>query len=228
MQRWRLVHRRSPLPAGKTPRDQVGAWEAALGASGLPLVRPGGPAGRLRLATAAPLPVGLEGEAELLDLWLTERRARWQVREAITAALPPGMALVDVYDVWLGEPPLPGQVVASVYRATILREAVDGDRLRNAARSLVAATSLERERRKGDAVVRYDLRWYIGAVEVVPVAGGRLAVRMTLRHDPERGVGRPDEVLAALSETLGVRLEPPVLAGITRERLVLSTDRPRD
>jgi hypothetical protein len=43
---------------------------------------------------------------------------------------------------------------------------------------------------------------------------------MTLRHDPERGVGRPDEVLSAIADRLG-RDSLPV-AGIARERLVLA------
>jgi hypothetical protein len=42
---------------------------------------------------------------------------------------------------------------------------------------------------------------------------------MTLRHDPERGIGRPEEVMAALGEQLGARLEP---ASVVRESLVLA------
>jgi hypothetical protein len=44
-------------------------------------------------------------------------------------------------------------------------------------------------------------------------------VTMTLRHDPEKGVGRPEEVLAALGERVGTALGT---ASLVRERLVLA------
>ena len=45
---------------------------------------------------------------------------------------------------------------------------------------------------------------------------------MELRHDPEKGVGRPEEVLAELSARSGVALDDAILV---RERLVLAPDR---
>jgi hypothetical protein len=219
------VYRRPPLPGERSQRDQTAAWEAAAMASGLPLVGLDGPGGRPRLAPAAALAAGIAGEAELMDLWLTDRRPRWEVWTAIAAVLPAGHVLVDAYDVWLGEPPLPGQVLASVYRATVDLGAVDVGQLRAAVRSLVEAMTLPRDRRKGDATVPYDLRPFIEHVEAVPDAEAGVAIRMTLRHDPERGIGRPEELLAELSDRLGVRLEPPLLVGIVRERLVLAADR---
>ena len=49
-----------------------------------------------------------------------------------------------------------------------------------------------------------------------------IEIVMELRHDPEKGVGRPEEVLAELSERSGVALDDAVLV---RERLVLAPDR---
>jgi hypothetical protein len=133
--------------------------------------------------------------------------------------MPPGHALVDLYDVWLGEPSLPGMVTASVYRATVAPPAVCG-RIAAAAEALLAAETLPRQRRKGDATVSYDLRPFLASIEVTPGPEGRAVLRMTLRHDPSRGVGRPDETLAALGEALGGSpLEPETLV---RERLILT------
>ena len=89
----------------------------------------------------------------------------------------------------------------------------------------MAAPTLPRERRKGESTVRYDLRPFLAALDVVPSGDGRLVIRMTLRHDPERGVGRPDEVLAALAEQLGTASLRP--EHLVRESLVLA-DPPRD
>lgn len=222
VQRWRLVLERGPLEAGAGQREQLAAWEAALVASGLPAAGLDATPPRARVAHAAPLAAAIPGEAELADVWLTERLPAWRVREALAASIPDGWRLVEVYDVWPGAPALPGQVVASVYRAT-LAGATDTERLRTAARSLLDATTLPRERQKGDGVVRYDLRPFLDAIEVArdPAAehGEALTLRMTLRHDPERGIGRPDETLAALADAYGAALE---VRALVRESLVLA------
>jgi radical SAM-linked protein len=222
VQRWRLVLSRDPAVSDGAQREQLAAWEAALAGSGLPVAGLDAPKPRPRFAIAAPLAVTIPGEAELLDVWLVERQPAWRVREALGANLPAGWHLVDAYDVWLGEAALPGRVVASVYRAEFPRGSTDTPRLEEAAKALLAAISLPRERRKGDAVIAYDLRPFVDEVEVAE-ANGTTIVRMTLRHDPEKGVGRPEELLAALGEAAGLPLEP---ASLVRERLVLGVPPP--
>jgi hypothetical protein len=223
-QRWRLVLARGRLEPDLAGRSQQAVWESALAASGLPVAGLDGPRGRPRFAAAAPLGATIPGEAELLDIWLTERLPRWRVREALEAALPPDHLLVDVYDVWLGEAALPGRVSASVYRA-VIEAVVDAAALRLAAAALLDEPALPRERRKGETIVIYDLRPFLEAIEVdeavvAPAGNAMITIRMTLRHDPERGVGRPDELLAALSERTGVAFHA---RSIARERLILST-----
>jgi hypothetical protein len=213
-------------------RSQHAAWEAALAGSGLPVAGMDGPRARPRFASAAPLAATVPGEGELVDVWLIERLPRWRVREALVGVLPPGHTLVDVQDVWLGEPPLPGRVFASVYRV-VLGSGVDADAVRAAADALCGAASLPRERRKGESTVAYDLRPFVESIEVADAADSEasrprpgvgpwsaaVVLRMTLRHDPEKGVGRPEELLAAIEERAGFRLEARKLV---RERLVLA------
>ncbi len=200
-------------------REQLSGWEAVLEASGLPVAGLDAPKPKARLALAAPLPSGVAGEAELADLWLVERLPSWRVREALATGLPAGYTLANLYDVWLGEPPLPGRVIASIYRATIAPP-VALPAVVAAAQTLLTADALPRGRRKGEATVAYDLRPFLDAIEVAAAAEGGATIRMTLRHDPARGVGRPDETLAALGETLGG--EPLRPAALVREGLVLS------
>lgn len=210
-----MVVRRAPLDADMGQREQLAAWEQAVARSGLPIAGLDAEPARARVVVAAPLGARVRGEAELVDTWLTERLPVWRVREALAAALPPGHALIDVHDVWLGEPALPGRVVASVYRVAVDVESGGPDRLAEACRTLLAAASIPRERAKGDGMVRYDLRPFIEDL----TAHAADEVRMTLRHDPERGVGRPDEVLAALGTALG---SPLVARDVVRERLELA------
>jgi hypothetical protein len=227
VQRWRLVLARGALEPDLAGRSVQVSWEAALAASGLPVAGLDGPRGRPRFAPAAPLGATIPGEAELLDVWLTERLPRWRVRDALEATLPSDYSLVDLYDVWLGEAALPGRVSASVYRA-VVQTAVDAAAVRLAAAALLAEPALPRERRKGETTVAYDLRPFIEAIEVdeavLSLSGDRtITFRMTLRHDPERGLGRPDELLAALSERAGAGFHT---RSLVRERLVLSTPPP--
>ncbi len=221
VQRWRLVVTRDAGPEA-AQREQASGWEIALTASALPLAGLDAPKPRPRFAPAAPLAASIAGEAELVDIWLVDRLPVWRVREALVGVMPAGSRLVDLSDVWLGEAALPGRVVASVYRAHLAPGAHGAAPLEAAARTLIAAVSLPRERKKGDGVVVYDLRPFIDAVEIARTEDG-CVVRMTLRHDPEKGVGRPDECLAALGDVMGVALQPTCLV---RERLVLANPRP--
>jgi radical SAM-linked protein len=178
----------------------------------------------MRLAFAAPLPVGVAGEAELIDLSLTERLPTWHVREALDGRLPAGWSLVDLYDVWPAGPALPGRVVAADYRFE-LAGPIDSAAVAEAVRRTLEAQELPRERVKGGGTVRYDLRPLIADVSVIPEAAGDspVVVRARTRFDPELGTGRPDEVLAALCDAAGRPIEAKA---IVRERLILVDDLP--
>lgn len=218
VQRWRLVLARDAI-APEAQREQGSVWEAALAGSGLPVAGLDATKPRARFANAAPLAAGIPGERELLDIWLVERLPAWRVREAMLACVPSGWHLVEAYDVWLGEPALPGRVAASVYRASLAPGSASVSRLAAAGRDLLAASELPRVRAKGETNVLYDLRPFLDDIHVEESReGGSVEVWMTLRHDPEKGVGRPSEALAALADRVGVDLEPMLLV---RERLVL-------
>ncbi len=223
VQRWRLVLARAAIPPEAAGREQLASWETALAGCGLPVVGLDLAKPRPRFALAAPLAAAVPGEAELLDIWLIERVPAWRAREAISAALPAVWRLVDIHDVWLGEAALPGRVAASVYRATLAAGPVTASTLRLAAAGLLAETTLPRERRKGETIVAYDLRPFLDGIGVADEPDGGVVVTMTLRHDPERGVGRPEELLAALGERAGATLAP---ASLVRERLVLGDPPP--
>ena len=125
VQRWRLVLAREALRDDAAQREATGVWEAALVASGLPMAGLDLPRPRPGMRSPPRSPSAIPGEAELLDLYLVERLPAWRVREALSSAVPPTFRLVEAYDVWLGEPALPGRVTASVYRAAFDPAAVD-------------------------------------------------------------------------------------------------------
>jgi hypothetical protein len=221
-QRLRITVARDPVEADRVGRVALDAWQLCLQESGLPIAGLDVPNGRARLAIAAPLPAMAGGNAELIDLWLLERLPTWRVREALAPRLPEGYRWRGAEDVWLGEPPLPGQVAAADWRIELGGDEgppIDGDALSRAARDLLAAATIPRVRLKAGAEKRYDLRPLILDLAVEP--GPPLALRLRTRIDPELGSGRPEEVLAGLGETAGTPLE---VASIVRVGLVLAGD----
>ena len=221
-QRLRITVARDPVDTDRVGRVALDAWQVCLQGSGLPISGLEAPNGRARLAIAAPLPAMAGGNAELIDLWLLERLPTWRVREALFPRLPEGYRWVGAEDVWLGEPPLPGQVAASDWRIELggnEGRRIDAEVVARAVNDLLAAPTLPRTRLKAGAEKPYDLRPLILDLAVEPGPPVKLLLRT--RIDPELGSGRPDEVLAALAEAAGGPLEAP---SIVRVRLLLAGD----
>jgi radical SAM-linked protein len=216
-QRWRLVLARSAGAPRLAGRDLSDAWESALEASGLPIHRPAGKA-RGRVAFGAPLQAGIAAQRELAEIFLSERVPLWRVREALKPQLPDGWALVELFDVWVGGPPLAGRVVGADYRIEL--DAPADPELATAARGLLEARELPRVRLKAESAVAYDLRPLLLDLSV-DTSGDRASLRVRVRIHPELGVGRPEEVVAALADRLRREID---VHSVTRERVILSGD----
>jgi hypothetical protein len=195
----------------------MSAWETALDACALPVHRPIGK-GRSRIALGAPVPAAIALEHELADVVLTEFCPAWTVREALAGRVPVGWELVDVHDVWLGAPALAGQVAAADYRIEL--GDADPEAIVRAAATVLASAHLPRERTKGAATVGYDLRPLLVDVTVAD-SGSPLVIRARTRFDPALGTGRPEEVVAALGDVVGVEL---TIGSVVRERLILADE----
>ena len=236
-QRWRLVVARDAEAPARTQRELAEDWEAAILGAGLPVARTGDARSRPRISFGAPLPVGMAAEADLIDVVLTERWPAWRLREALVPVLPSGWRVVDAHDVWLAGPALAGRVAAADHRV-VLSESdgsdgsdgsngpgsdggpVEGYRIQAAADELLAARAIVRERPRGGATVSYDLRPLLLDVAVVD-AGPPPVLGVRTRLHPELGTGRPEEVVAALADHLGVAL---AVESIVRLRLLLVDD----
>jgi radical SAM-linked protein len=212
------------LPAATGTGEAAGggrSWTAIIAASGLPAARDG--AGRGRIVTASPLPLGIAGEREVVDVYLAERLPVADVRDAVAAALPPGWSLVDLYDVWVGAQAAPAAVVAADYRVVVAgapRWALEG-----AVLAILGAAALPRERRREKKPAVYDLRPLVLRLAVRQGDAAGVTLVMRLRHGAD-GVGRPEEVVAALGEPPSAPLSPALeVRSVVRERLLLADDR---
>ncbi len=166
-QRWRVVFARGEAAGQLAHAEALKSWESALLAAGIPLAFSLGQSPRARLAFATPLPVGMLATGELADLVLTERLTMPALRARLNACLPAGYCLVDLFDVWLGEPTAAATLVAADHRV-VLRGASHAE-LAEACAALLDAAKIPLARTKGSggASVPFDLRPQLLGLEVV-------------------------------------------------------------
>lgn len=230
VQRWRLRFERGEAAAALPQREIDEAWEVTT-ATFRPADAPGPE--RPRVVIGAPLPVGMTAGNEVADLFLPERRRLPDVRTMLEAAMPAGHRLVDLYDVWLGAPALPGLVVAGDYRVRVGgpddADHWTGDMIGavgRAVRLLLDATEVPRVRTRGGRTSAGNLRPFVvdvTTVELVDRMPSTLDLWTRLRFHPSQGTGRPEEVVAALSSILGRSLS---VVRVHRERLWLQGELP--
>ncbi len=190
--------------------DLFRAWERTFRRSGLPLAYSQGfhPGPRLNLACA--LPLGVTSDGEILDAWLEMDWPLTDIRNAMGAALPPGLTIQSINEVDAKLPSLQTQVVSAVYVITFLDEIQD---LAGRAERILSAKELIRRRR--DRL--YDLRPLLEGVTIIQpdeLGKSRIRTQLAARED---ATGRPDELL----DELGIKFED---TRVHREKLVLRAD----
>jgi radical SAM-linked protein len=185
--------------------DLTRTWERIFRRAMLPVAHSQGFNPRPRFQIAAALPVGVTGQAELLDLWLIEALEPEEVLVRLQATMPPGLEVLAVGEVDLKAASLQSQICAADYRAVVYsEEPVEGIRTR--VRALLNAPSLPRQRHHKGKMQSYDLRPLVQSVSVEPAGEGCVLLAIRLQANPQ-GAGRPDEVLDAL----GLSLAPHTL-----------------
>ncbi len=192
-------------------------WERALRRAGWRPVYSQGFNPHPKINFAAALPVGVAGDAELMEVQLEIPRPVEQAAGELAAQLPSGFELRGVQEFPLDAPTLQRSLRAAEYVARCPQE-VSEEQLHHQAERLLAAAQLIRERKKESKVQSYDLRPMIHVLEVNCDLAGYPVVRMTLRADAQ-GAGRPDEVL----REMGI---DPAGCDITRTQLLMSISWP--
>jgi radical SAM-linked protein len=187
-------------------------WERVLRRAGWRLAHTQGFNPRPRISFAAALPVGVAGEAELVEMYLEDPRPPERALRELAERMPPGAEVRRVEEIPVEAPGLQQRLVAAEYLAACPSENGPGQ-LHAEVLRVLAAESLPRVRAKEARTVRYDLRPLVRGLAVEDGLPGRLLVRMELRADAQ-GAGRPDEVLRELG------LEPADCE-VTRTRLIL-------
>lgn len=177
-------------------------WERLLRRAKLPLAYSQGFHPQPRLNQAAPLPLGIISQAEMIDVWLEDDIPIESVKEALVRAAPPGLLIHEVTLADLKAPALPAVVRSSEYVITLL-DPIELDQLQIRVDALLASPALVRERRGKS----YDLKPLIEDLSIFYTPGEqlRLCVQLSIR---EGATGRPDEVVLALGlDPFATRIE---------------------
>lgn len=224
-QRVRVVFRKGGVMQWVSHLDTMRAWERTLRRAGLPLAYTQGFSPHPRIALAAPLPVGFEGERELMDVWLDPALAPMVVRSRLEPELPPGLEVIDVDEVAERLPSLQSSLRAARYRITFAAGEVEAVALAGRLADFLALASLSWDERRGDKTRTVDLRPGVldAAVREMPTADDATPVRgvtvleLYLSLEEGRGVRA-----ASVVDALRVGAEPLAMV-----RTELEIDRPQ-
>jgi radical SAM-linked protein len=189
-------------------------WQRALHRAGIPLAYTEGFSPHPRLSLAAPLPVGITSQAELMDIFFSKWVSPHFFTNAVSQQLPPGIKILQVYPVALTMPSLQSQVSHAEYEVEIETEK-DKPGIESALNSLLAAEQLPWHHERDTGTRNYDLRALIDDLWVTNWRSGYATIGMRLRCD-SRGSGRPEQIAIALGFTQYPN-------AINRTKLILKT-----
>jgi radical SAM-linked protein len=160
-----------------------------------------------RLSFASALTLGATSQAEYFEVDLARPMRPAEFQSALEAQLPPGLEVREVCEVPPTGPPLAATVKAATYRVTVrLPEADDRAALRGATVRFLQSPSHILSRRREGKTRLIDARPLVPRLEVTE-GQDCLELEMDIILDP-RGTVKPEEVVAALAETIPITLVP--------------------
>ncbi len=214
MQRLRVRHSRGEEIKFISHLDMMRLWERALRRAGIPLAYSEGFSPHPRLSLAAPLPVGVTGEAELMDVFLTRIVSPHWFTLAVGQQLPQGIEILGVYQVAPSMPSLQSQIRYAEYRVEVESEKRP-EEIKLAISALLSVEHLPWHHQRDTVQRSYDLRALIDGLWFIDWREQQGTIGMRLCCDSHAS-GRPEQVISAL----GLSSYPST---IHRTRLILKT-----
>ena len=214
MQRLRVRFSRGEEVRFISHLDIMRLWQRALHRAEMPLAYSEGFNPHPRMSLAAPLPLGVTSEAELMDVFF----AKWVSPHFFTAAvsqqLPAGIAMLQVHPIAPTMPSLQSLVRYTEYRVEVEVEAEEKD-IEAKLASLLSLKTLPWQHQRDTGTRNYDLRALIDDLWLIGCHHPYCTIGMRLRCDSS-GSGRPEQVTAALGFT-------PYPRSMHRTKLILET-----
>ena len=196
MQRLRVRFCRGPEVRFISHLDILRLWQRALNRAGISLAYSEGFNPHPRMSLAAPLALGVTGEAELMDIVLDKWLSPHSFTAAVSRQLPSGIEMLQVYHMPLTMPSLQSQVRYAEYEVEVETEK-EQEEVESALASLLSLESLPWQHQRDTGPRRYDLRTLINDLWLIDWHGEYCTIGMSLRCD-SGGSGRPEQVATAL------------------------------
>jgi radical SAM family uncharacterized protein/radical SAM-linked protein len=204
--------------------DTLRMLERALRRTGLPVSFTGGFHPLPRLQLALPLPLGVEGHGEWLDLEFAAPVAAAEARERLQAELPEGFRLLSVAEVPVFGPSLSQELAEAQWRFTLRppagTSAADPAAWQRAIDDLLGTDPLPwHDTDKKGRPRQRDCRPYLLELVAGPVQADAASISLRAAIDPQGRSLRPEQISAWLGERLTLPLQ---LAAVRREALRLA------
>jgi radical SAM-linked protein len=176
--------------------DIMRFWERAFRRARIPLAYSEGFTPHPRISLAAPLPVGVTSEAELMDVVLNGWMSPQGFTAAVAGQLTGGFSILEVMPVSPTLPSLQAQIRQAEYRVDIEEDKTRAE-VDSAITNLLALETLPWHHRRDTGEKSYDLRRLIDAIWLIEWGGATGLIGMRLGCG-NSGSGRPEQVSAAL------------------------------
>lgn len=199
MQRLRIKFSRGPEIKFISHLDIVRLWQRAFNRAGIEIAYSTGFTPHPRISLAAPLPLGVTSEAELMDIFCIKGVAPHFFISAVNQQLPPGMKADKVTPISFDLPSLQSQISQADYKVTV-DPATGPQEIQAALDALLAKEHLPWQHQRDTGPHQYDLRVLIESLSVIEWRPQSGVLGMRLRCD-SNGSGRPEQVAAALGFT---------------------------
>jgi len=199
MQRLRIRFRRGQEVKFISHLDILRLWQRAFHRAEISLAYSEGFSPHPRISLAAPLSIGVTSQAELMGILCTKWVSPHFFTAAVSQQLPPGIEILQVYQVALTMPSLQSQVHYAEYRVEVETEKGQKD-IESAVTSLLSIKHLPWQHQRDTGTRNYDLRALIDDLWLIDWHSGYCTVGMRLRCD-NSGSGRPEQVASALGFT---------------------------
>jgi radical SAM-linked protein len=190
MRRFRITFSKGEPVRYISHLDLMRTWERILRRAELRLAHSHGFNPRPRLVFAAPLPVAVTSDAEIVDIVIEDDLSAPELLERIRSSLSPGVVLREAVEMSLDAPAVMAGVASSDYVVTL--DAAEGVQM--AVEGFLASASAPYERTRKGRTKASDMRPAVLGLWLE--ADGRVGMR--LRLDVEGLAVRPEEVVRAL------------------------------
>jgi radical SAM-linked protein len=199
MQRLRIKFNRGEELKFISHLDITRLWQRAFVRAGIPLAYSQGFNPHPQISLAAPLPVGVTGEAEFMDIYCAKNVSPPYFTEAVNRELPEGIKIIQAQQINPALPALQAVVSFAEYLVTLTTDKT-GEEVEGMIKSLLSLQTIPWQHERDTGIRHYDLRALIQNLWLADYKNGYAIIGMKLNCD-SNGSGRPEQVILALGFT---------------------------